>query len=59
VITASGRGRRPADHGDAADPGQQAALAEHHLAAVVRVDADQLVPDEVDGLRRLLFLRRR
>ena len=23
------------------------------------VDADQLVPDEVDGLRRLLFLRRR
>ena len=36
-----------------------AAAREYHLAAVVRVDADQLVPDEVDGLRRLLFLRRR
>ena len=35
-------------------PASRPPWAEHHLAAVVRVDADQLVPDEVDGLRRLL-----
>ena len=62
---------RPSDHRERIEAGYppttatrcgsrpaQAALGEHHLAAVVRVDADQLVPDGVDGLRRF-FLRRR